>query len=167
MKTIIIYAPGCKCIEKISEQMKSFLGEKTAVVSLKKSISPVLKEYDRIIVGGSIKSGQIQKRIQSFCSENLNELLEKELGLFICTGEFGFTAQNQLEESFPEELLTISKASAAFGGTADTGRFSFLENMLKKKEVQIKKTSSKVDFEAVRAFSKTMDRIFNPFLFLA
>jgi len=76
-------------------------------------------------------------------------------------------AQKQLQEAYPEALLENAKATACFGGTFDFGRMNFLEKMIVKKVARVKQSTSKVDFENVQLFSRRMDRIFNPFLFLA
>jgi menaquinone-dependent protoporphyrinogen oxidase len=81
--------------------------------------------------------------------------------------EEGETAGKQFDEAYPEELQRYAKATAIFGGAFDFERMSFLEKMIVKKVAQVKHSTSKVDFEAVRKFTRRMDRIFNPFLFLA
>jgi menaquinone-dependent protoporphyrinogen oxidase len=167
MKTLIVYATQHGCTQKISEQMKNYLGENVTLVNLKNESVPTLKTYDRVIIGGSIHAGQIQKRVKEFCNSNLTELQQKELGLFICCMEEGEKAYMQLVNAYPEELISSAKASAYFGGAFDFGRMNFLERMIVKKVAHAKHSTSKVDFEAVRNFSKRMDRIFNPFLFLA
>lgn len=167
MKTLIVFATQHGCTQKVSEQMKDYLGGDVTMVNLKHEPVPVLKLFNRVIIGGSIHAGQIQKRIKTFCHENLAELQQKELGLFICCMEEGETAKKQLQNAFPEELFLSAKASAAFGGAFDFERMNFLEKMIVKKVAHVSQSTSKVDFEAVRTFSKRMDRIFNPFLFLA
>ena len=167
MKTLIVYATNHGCTEKISEQMKNYLGGNVTLVNLKKEPNPSIEPYQRVIVGGSIHAGQIQKRVKEFCNHNLNELRKKELGLFICCMEEGETAGKQFDEAYPEELQRYAKATAIFGGAFDFERMSFLEKMIVKKVAQVKHSTSKVDFEAVRKFTRRMDRIFNPFLFLA
>lgn len=167
MKTLIAYATTHGCTEKISEQMKSYLGGDVSLVNLKKDPTPSPASFHRVIIGGSIHAGQIQKRVKDFCSTYLNELQEKELGLFICCMEKGETAHKQLMEAFPEALHRHAKATAFFGGEFDFGRMNFLEKMIVKKVAHVKQNVSNVDFDAVRKFSRRMDRIFNPFLFLA
>lgn len=167
MKTLIAYATQHGCTQKISEQMKDYLGGEVTLVNLRNDSVPSLKIFDRIIIGGSIHAGQIQKRVKEFCNANLAELERKELGLFICCMEDGETAQKQLQNAYPEELFLSAKASAYFGGAFDFRRMNFIEKMIVKKVAHVKQSTSKVDFEAVRNFSKRMDRIFNPFLFLA
>lgn len=167
MKTLITYASSHGCTEKISEQMKSHLGGDVVLVNLKKDSLPALNEFNRVIIGGSIHAGQIQKRVKEFCQDHLEDLQHKELGLFICCMEEGATAMKQLSDAYPESLLQNAKATACFGGAFDFGRMNFLEKMIVKKVARVKQSTSKVDFEAVRQFSRRMDRIFNPFLFLA
>jgi menaquinone-dependent protoporphyrinogen oxidase len=167
MRTLIVYATQHGCTQKISKQMKDYLGGDVTLVNLKKGSLPSLKIYDRVIIGGSIHAGQIQKKVKEFCNYHLAELQQKELGLFICCMEEGETAQKQLQNAYPEELFLNAKVSAVFGGAFDFGRMNFFEKMIVKKVSRVKESTSKVDFEAVRSFSKRMDRIFNPFLFLA
>jgi menaquinone-dependent protoporphyrinogen oxidase len=167
MKTLIVYATQHGCTQKISEQMKDYLGGDVTLKNLKKESVPSLQNYDRIIIGGSIHAGQIQKKVKEFCHEYLAELQQKELGLFICCMEEGEMARKQLENAYPEELFLRAKASASFGGAFDFERMNFFERMIVKKVAHVKQSTSKVDFDAVRSFSKRMDRIFNPFLFLA
>lgn len=167
MKTLIVYATTHGCTEKISAQLKNDLGGDVTLVNLKKESNPSIKEYRRIIIGGSIHAGQIQKRVQNFCATHLDELKKKNLGLFICCMEEGETAQKQLNDAFPEELHRNAKATASFGGAFDFEKMNFLERMIVKKVAHVTQSTSKVDFEAVHKFSRRMDRIFNPFLFLA
>jgi menaquinone-dependent protoporphyrinogen oxidase len=167
MKTLIVYATSHSCTEKITLQMKDFLGGDVTVVNLKKHTVPSLKDYSRVIIGGSVRSGRIQKQVKEFCDTWQSELLTKELGLFICSMEAGEVARKQLEDAFPGELRDVAKVIACFGGTFDFTRMNFIERLIVKKVPHIRHSSSRVDFEAVRKFSIRMDRIFNPFLFIS
>ena len=80
--------------------------------------------------------------------------------------EQGETAQKQLLEAYPEELRRAAKSATIFGGEFDFERMNFLEKIIVKKVANVKITTSKVDHEAIRKFSKRMDKVFNPFLFL-
>lgn len=167
MKTLIVFASAYGCTEKVSNELTQHLDDDLAIVNLKKEPVPELKNIDRIIIGGSIHAGQINKRVKEFCSKNLEILTDKELGLFICSMEQGDTAQKQLLEAYPEELLQKAKTTAVFGSEYDFEKMNFVQKMIVKKVAHVKKNTSKLDHEAIRLFSKRMDRIFNPFLFLA
>lgn len=167
MKTLIAYSTTHGCTQKIAEQMSSYLDGEVELINLKKQPSPDLAGFDRVIIGGSIHAGQIQKRVKEFCNENLGELLKRELGLFITCMETGETAQKQLTDAYPEELLNNAKITAFFGGEFDFKRMNFLEKMIVKKVAHVKESTSQVNLESVKKFSRRMDRVFNPFLFLA
>jgi menaquinone-dependent protoporphyrinogen oxidase len=167
MKTLIVYATSHSCTEKITFQMKDYLGGDVTVVNLRKQHVTQLKDYTRVIIGGSVKSGQVQKRVKDFCTTWESELLQKEIGLFICSMETGEIARKQIEEAYPFVLRDVAKVTACFGRTFDFKRMNFLERMIAGKVPHIRKSSSKIDFEAVRKFSIRMDRIFNPFLFIS
>jgi len=167
MKTLIAYSTTHGCTHKIAKQMSNYLDGDVKLVNLKKEPAPDLTSFDRVIIGGSIHAGQIQKRVKGFCNQHPGELLEKELGLFITCMETGEIAQKQLMDAYPEELLNNAKITAYFAGEFDFKRMNFLEKMVVKKVAHVKESTSHVDLELVKNFSRHMDRIFNPFLYLA
>lgn len=166
MKTLITYSTSHGCTEKTAIELKELLGGEVHLINLKNNPNPALEEYDRIIIGGSIHAGQIQKRIKEFCSGNVEELKTKELGLFVCCMEEGENAQKQLMNAFPEELHEVAKSTAVFGGEFDFEKMNFLEKLMVKRIAKVRESRSKVDHQAIHTFSKRMDKIFNPFLFL-
>ncbi len=63
-------------------------------------------------------------------------------------------------------LLWSAKSTAVFGGEFNFDRLSFIQKLIVKKVAHVRISTSRVDHEAIRKFSKKMERIFNPFLFL-
>lgn len=166
MKTLIAYATAHGCTEKTANELKKYLDGDIVLVNLRKSPQPDLASFERVIIGGSIHAGQIQKRVKEFCSKNIVELKNMELGLFICCMEEGQTAQKQLSEAYPDELLQNAKSIAVFGGEFDFEKMNFVQKLIVKKVARVQDSTSRVDYEAIRNFSKRMDKVFNPFLFL-
>jgi len=167
MKTLIAYCMHHGCTEKTAIELRDYLGNETALCNLKKDKIPNLDKFDRIVIGGSIHAGRIQKKIKDFCHKNLDILRNKELGLFICCMEEGETAQLQLKNAFPEELHEVAKASAYFGGEFNFNKMNFFEKLVVKKVAHIEESISKIDHSAIVMFSDKMDKIFNPFLYLS
>ncbi|MCK3683839.1 flavodoxin domain-containing protein [Maribellus sp. YY47] len=167
MKTLITYCTTHGCTETIARELQQLLGQDVVLCNLKKEKAPDLSSFDRIIVGGSIHAGQIQKRIKSFCKQHAADLKEKELGLFICCMDEGEEAQTHLSNAYPEDLLNHAKATACLGGEFNFEKMNFLEKFIVRKVAKIDHSASKMDKQAIRKFSNRMDRIFNPFLFLA
>jgi menaquinone-dependent protoporphyrinogen oxidase len=167
MKTLITYCTTHGCTEKIAFEIKQFLGDDVTLCNLKKEKAPDAAGFDRIIVGGSIHAGQIQGKIKSYCKANAEVLKQKELGLFICCMDEGEEAQTHLRNAYPDDLLQFAKATACLGGEFNFERMNFLERMIIRKISKVNHSTSKMDQQAIRKFSNRMDRIFNPFLFLA
>ena len=167
MKTLIAYCSSHGCTEKSANELKNHLGENVELCNLKKDVAPELEEFDRVIIGGSIHAGRIQKKVKDFCKKNLQILCDKEIGLFICCMEEGEGAQRELEMSYPKELLENAKACAYFGGEFNFQKMNFLERMIIKKVAHVEETTSNINHTAISDFSQKMDRIFNPFLFIA
>jgi len=166
MKTLIAYCTTHGCTEKIANNLKESLDGETHLVNLKKDPVPDLDEYSMVIVGGSIHAGQIQKKVKDFCQKNMAELINKELGLFICCMEEGEKAQNQLLEAFPENLLNHAKATAYLGGEFDFDKMNYFQRLIVKKVANVDSSISRLNNNEIMAFSKKMTKIFNPFLFL-
>lgn len=167
MKTLITYATTHGCTEKTASELKQYLGDETTILNLKKQPNPDISSYDRVIIAGSIHAGQIQKRVKVFCQNNLSELKTKELGLFICCMEVGETAQKQLQDAFPEELMNAAKATACLGGEFNFDKMNFFEKLIVKKVAKVESSKSAINYEAIKRFSKQLNSVFNPFLFLA
>lgn len=167
MQTLITYCTTHGCTETVARELKQLLGQDVTLCNLKKEKAPDLSQFERIIVGGSIHAGQIQKRIKNFCRINTAELQTKELGLFICCMDEGEEARIHMNNAYPEELLQHAKATACLGGEFNFQKMNFLEKFIVKKVAKIDHSTSKMDRQAIRKFSNRMDRMFNPFLFLA
>lgn len=167
MKTLIAYCTTHGCTEKTAKELKSYLGDDTVLCNLKKEQTPDLENFDRVIIGGSIHAGKVQKTIQVFCTKNPEALKQKELGLFICCMEEGENARNQLRNAFPWELHDAAKASAWFGGEFNFDKMNFFEKFVVRKIAHVEESVSKIDQMAIEHFSNRMDKIFNPFLFLS
>jgi menaquinone-dependent protoporphyrinogen oxidase len=167
MRTLIAYSTTHGCTEKTANKLNVYLEDDTTLINLKENSNPEISNFDRIIIGGSIHAGQIQKRVKHFCQTNMQELQSKELGLFICCMEEGETAQKQLQDAFPDDLHKLAKTTACLGGEFDFERMNFLQKLIVKKVAHVEQNTSKINEDSIRKFSKQMNHIFNPFLYLA
>ncbi|QIA06898.1 flavodoxin domain-containing protein [Draconibacterium halophilum] len=165
MKTLITYCTTHGCTEKTATELKQFLGGEVLLVNLKKEAAPNLSSFDRVIIGGSIHAGQIQKKVKDYCTENIDILKNKELGLFICCMEEGEKAEIQLQDAFANDLLQSAKATACLGGEFDFNKMNFFQKMIVKKVAKIEDSVSHINHDAIKRFSKQMNQIFNPFMF--
>lgn len=150
MKTLIIYASKHGSAETCSKLLKGKLTGEVNVVNIKKDTIPDLASFDKIIIGGSIYVGKIQKEISSFCSKNLNELKKKKLGLFICCMNKE-SEEMELNTAFPKELLDCAVSKEIFGGEFRLRDMNMLERFAVK---VISKTDKEVSMLSEENISK-------------
>jgi menaquinone-dependent protoporphyrinogen oxidase len=111
------------------------------LVNIKTSPVPNLSMYDRVIIGGSIYVGQIQKQIKEFCSSNLNALKEKKVGLYICCG-FVENSSQHFQNAFPKELLDTAVAKECFGGELNIDKMKIFDKLITKMVSKASKKSA-------------------------
>ncbi len=144
MKTLIIYATKYGCTEKCASALSKKLMGKVELCNLKTGNIPNLSEYDKVIIGGSIYIGNIQKEVRAFCSTNLNVLKDKKIGLFICAMQKDDAIETEINTAFPQELLDRAIAREYFGGEFIFKNMNFLDRMIVKKVSKIDKDTSNI-----------------------
>ena len=154
------------CTTQVVHELAEQLNGEVTIKNLKEDQDPDFQDYDRVIVGGSIHAGQIQRKIRDFCTINTEKLGYKQLGLFICCMYEGDQAFQQLENAFPEKLHQYAKSEAILGGEFNFEKMRFFEKLIVRKVAKVEQTVSRIDHEAIRNFAKKMDKTFSPFVTL-
>ncbi len=128
MRTLIVYGTKYGCTRKCAELLKGCLTGEVCLQNAK-SARGSLKEYDAVIIGGSVYMGKIRREISRFCEQNSKELLKKRLGLFACCytpkGTEGF-----LETLFPQDLLHHAAYATVVGGEMHDEKMNFVYRKL-------------------------------------
>ncbi|UCG28250.1 MAG: flavodoxin domain-containing protein [Bacteroidales bacterium] len=153
MKTIIVYMSRHGCTEKAVKILAEHLGKDISVKNLKNENAPDIDGYDTVIIGGSIHAGQIQTEIRRFCQRNMEKLLKKKTGLFVCCMETGKTAEDQFNNAFPEELRNHATEKGMFGGEFDFAKMSAFEKRIIEKVANITESISLLDRTAIKDFA--------------
>jgi menaquinone-dependent protoporphyrinogen oxidase len=158
MKTAIVYKTRHGTTEKVAKLIAARLKEDHVdLINLHDNGSPELDVYDRIIVGGSIHAGNIQRGIRIFCEEYKDALLNKELGLFMCCmdPDEGIR-QLEFEGAYPAELRERSAANGIMGGEFLFEKMNFLEKLAVRKIAKREKTVSEIDGNAIKRFAREL-----------
>lgn len=124
MKTLIVYASQNGSTADCVDYLQSRLAGEVTTINVNDGKIPKLTDFDTILVGGSVHIGKIQRKITSFCKRNKKQLLEKNVGLFVCC----YTAEDQegfLESLFDSSLLAHATITAIFGGEMRYEKLSF------------------------------------------
>lgn len=158
MKTLIVYATKYGSTKTCAEKIKNQLKNDVDLVDIKKQKNPEINDYTTIIIGGSMYAGRIQKQIKKFCTANINNLLQKKIGLYICCMYEGNQAEQQFKEAFPESLQQHAAARGILGGALNFNKMNFLEKTIIKKISGVEKSLSSISEEKISSFINDLQK---------
>lgn len=169
MNTLVIYASKHGTAEKCAVELSQRITGKVDICNIKSGKAPELSQYDRVIVGGSIYVGKVQKEVSDFCINNLSILKQKKVGLFLCCmnkKEF----ETQLKNAYPQELIDAAAIAENFGGEFKFKEMNLLEKAATKMvskvlakedpstpEIDMKKDMSFLNRENINKFIQLMN----------
>lgn len=159
MNTLIVYASKYGYTEKCAELLSKELNDKVDIINLKNAGDIDISKYDKIIIGGSIYIGRIQKEVTEFCSKNLQELKEKGIGLYICGMQEGEAIKTELNQNFPSELINIAVAKEYLGGEFIFDKMNFMEKMIVKMVSKVSSNKSNMLKENIHKLAQAMNAI--------
>lgn len=153
MKTLIAYGTKYGSTEKCANILLERLNGEVDLCNLKETKNVDLSKYDKVVIGGSIYMGKIQKAVSQFCITNLDVLREKKIGLYICCMRDGDIAETEIKESFPLELVNDAVVKGYFGGEFIITKMNFLERFIVKKIAKINIDTSNISVERISDFA--------------
>ncbi len=158
MKTLIAYATKHGATESVAKKLSKRLEGDVDLLNLKKDNNIDLSRYQKVIVGSSVYMGKIRKEANQFCTDRLQELKEKKLGIFICCMREADDAKNELNDSFPGELLD-NAVTECFGGVFNFEKMNIMEKLIVKKVAGVKKTQSNISEEIIDKFASKVNAV--------
>ena len=155
MKTLIIYASKYGTVADCATHLKSKLASDVTLVDVKKINKDLdLEQFDTIIIGGSIYAGSISKALKLFCTENLEQLCQKNIGLFLCCGQMS-EANEFFTKNFPSKLLEHAKITKAFGSEARLEKMKLLDKSILKAVTKGNFSSFEISYDNIAKFAET------------
>jgi menaquinone-dependent protoporphyrinogen oxidase len=157
MKTLIVYATKTGFVTECVDKLAALLSGRIDKINLAGRPPAVdVAAYDRIMVGGSIHAGRIQKVVKKFCADYTSLLATKKLGLFVACLSKPEEAGKYFDDNFPRSLVVQAKAKACFGGAAYYERMSPLERFIIKKISGTDKSFSKPNDAGIKEMAEAM-----------
>ena len=156
MSTLIAYASKHGCTERCAEKLALGLGEKVELYNLKSGKPLDISQYDKVIIGSSVYVGKVNKEATEFCTNNLEELGNKKVGLFICGSQEGEGLKQELSAAFPQELQSKAVVIECFGGEFTFSKMSFMEKTIVKVIAKTNKDTSNIKEDTINSFMHTM-----------
>ena len=118
---------------------------------------PNLSVYNTIVIGGSIHYGKINKSITTFTNDNFELLKTKRLGLLVSCHFEGDKAQEQLNNSFPKELLEKAVVSDYFDGELLYPQMNIWEKFIAKMVLQAEEIRPRVSKQKITDFANKLN----------
>ena len=132
MTTLVIYASRYGCTADCADYLKAHLPGDTILVDINQLSQPIAWEtYDTVLIGGSVYVGKIAKKLRAFCEGNLEPLLQKKIGLFLCCAQT-WQADEIFTANFPAALWQHATTRKTFGSEARLDKMSFLDRTILK-----------------------------------
>jgi menaquinone-dependent protoporphyrinogen oxidase len=120
------YGTAAACARTLLEK----IGGDTVLADLADARDVNVREYDVVLVGGSIYGGKVQRTVVSFCERNRVALLQRKVGIYLCCLYQGEDALMQLQSAFPDWLIAHSFARALPGGEIHYAKLTLLDRLL-------------------------------------
>ncbi len=158
MKTLIAYSTTLGCTEQCASKLKEDLGEGVEMIRISRRRRFNLQEYQNIIIGGSIHEGMIQRSVFKFCENNLEVLLQKQVGLFVCCMDPDANEKELIQRAFPEKLVDHALASGFFGGELNIKKMNLLQKIMTRKAARLQKEPD-IDFQKIFDFAQKIQEL--------
>lgn len=159
MKTLIAYASKHGATKKAADKLAMELKGVVVILNLedKAALKTSIENFDRVVIGGSIYIGKIQKSVRKFCDVNLEKLLKVDkLGLFICCGTEEKDME-QLVDSFPEKLIVKADVKGYFGYEFDLDKIGFISRVMLKKAAGVEESESNIKYDNIKSFARDFE----------
>jgi len=155
--TAIVYMSKHGTTNKVALLIKELLVEEdVTLINLDQQTIPDLSQCTRIIIGGSIHIGMIQKKIKLFCTQSQALLKSKQLGLFLCCMYEGDKATEQFNNAFPEEIRAAAKSKALMGYELQFDRMNLIDRTITKKITGYSKFRSQINQDELNRFVREL-----------
>jgi len=133
MKTAVIYASKHGTTGFVAQKIKNLLTDDEVVMfNLERQERIDLLPFGRIIIGSPLYTGTSLPVVRKFIEQNLLDLLQKEVGIFVCC-MFHDKAEKQIIKGFPELLRNHARIITNMGGEYRFEDMNCIERLVVKK----------------------------------
>lgn len=132
MKVLIVYATKYGTSEKCAKDLSEKINGEVDVKNINETSDIDLSIYDKVIIGGPIYMGMMNKNITGFCNNNLKTLITKKVGLYVCSMFGGEQGVANMKNAFPIELQNEAVTMKLLGGELNIAKMKFFDKLIAK-----------------------------------
>jgi menaquinone-dependent protoporphyrinogen oxidase len=159
MKILIAYATRFGTTEKCVKILAEILRKKNLeveLVDIKKNKRVKPENFDMAIVGGSFLIFKMNAYVVKFVRRNLNTLLNKKTGVFMCGGDEDW--EKEIKKGFPEELLDKAVAKGYFGYEMLWDKMNPIMRSMGQNASKTTEPISKINTENIKKFAEEIEK---------
>jgi menaquinone-dependent protoporphyrinogen oxidase len=123
--TLIVYQSNFTYTQTVAEVLDGLLLDQSVVRPWRASALPNLSLYDTVVVGGSIRYGQIQPELRGWLEATADELAGMPHALFLACG-FPENFEEYLTKNIPAAFRESSLVNECVGGMLNFDKMGFL-----------------------------------------
>lgn len=157
MSVLIVYRSKYGCTERCCRELARRIGGEPVIVDLASRRIPDIRDFDAVLIGGSIYGGKIQREVAGFCERREAELRNARVGLFICCLYEGEHAKVQLQAAFPDWLTAHAFVTGLFGGELHYRGLTLPDRLLVRSVSPLSKEVSHLRPEAIHAMADAVN----------
>ncbi len=145
------YGAAAKCAAILQEKAIKPL----IVVIFKDKPHFDIQPYSKVILGASVYVERIQREMTSFCRRNEKQLLLKQIGLYICSGDKGRAGRGYLK-LFGKEIHSHAVSRKLFGSEIYWHKMNMVEKLAMRIIKKSTASSSDLDIQAIQELADEM-----------
>lgn len=157
MNTLIVFCTTYGTTEEAAKRLSEMLAGNVKLVNLMKEKDISLEWADRVILGTSVYMGQPPKQLKAFIKSHESELLNKSLGLYLCSGVVADYEKN-LENAYTQPLIQHAEKCSYFGGALKPEKMRFMHKNITKIMVKASEKDGiplpKLEVSAIEKFAR-------------
>lgn len=155
MSMIILYASKTgttmECARKLSEMTQN-----DGLINLRDDPSVDISSYSTVIIGTPIYMERVLNEVETFCNNNIEELLTKRVGIFTCGIGSEQEIYRALNKSLSSKLISNCIAKAYFGGEIKYERLNFILRFIVREKLRNLKKLPGIKEKRIMEFAKEM-----------
>ncbi|NLN81381.1 MAG: flavodoxin [Clostridiales bacterium] len=159
MKILIAYAGISGTTEKCAGLLADNLDSETVDIVDLCAKTPVVTDYDTVVIGSNIHMGRIHKAVQKFINDNHAELSGGRAAYFFCCG-FADKKDEIIQLNYPKHIKDNAVAIECFGGEMDINRLrginKFIAKMVTKASAAQKVEPPSIKHDRIEALAKAI-----------
>lgn len=156
--TLILYATKHGAVQFCAQQLEQQLTDDCELVECSKHRHLDISAFDKVIIGFSIHAGSIQPCILKFIREHLQELTQKQPGLFCSCLSKEEQAIEYFHKSIPPEIIQAAGAIGMFGAIVDYSKMGLIERFIMKRITKKPESYSTINEQAISRFVEQFEK---------